>query len=308
MENTIKSNINFKLIGGGIIFAIIILILSSGIKIIETGNVGVKSTVGQIDREELKPGFNFAFPIFQKIEPVFTKTVMIDYSGNSKKPDTEELYTESSLKGEDKTGLEMAIDMIVEVDPQPEKQADQFIEVGRQGFDKKVLQPIRSTARKVLGQFSAEDIMSQRKEVELILNTELENDFSENPYYKLVNVQLKKIYLPTKVKNAIEAVQLAKQDAKAKKELIKANKALAESKVELAKGEANAIRETAQAEADKITMKADAQAVANIKLSKSITPELLKYRHIEAWKEGGAQVPKFISGGESSQMFMIDTK
>lgn len=290
----------------------ILLVLALVIKsftIIETGNVGVKSTLGQIQKDELKPGPNFVLPYIQKIEPVFTKTVMVSYSGGERKADTEELNYEGTLRGEDKTGLEMGIDMIVEVNPQSDKMADMFIEVGRQGFDKKVLQPIRGAARKVLGQFNAESIMSQRKEVEVSLRNELEIIFSENPYYKLENIQLKKIYLPQKVKDAIERVQLAKQEAKANKEKIQTNKALAQSKVELAKGEAEAVRQMAQAAADKITIEAAAQAKANQVISDSLTEKLLKQNHIDAWKAGGSKVPHFISGGQNgSSMFLIDTK
>ena len=277
----------------------------AGMTIIETGNVGVKSTLGQIDREELKPGLNWAMPVISKIEPVFTKTIMVNYT-DVQKPDSAELYYERSLKGEDKTGLEMAIDLIVEVDPQSDKMADMFIEVGRAGFDKKVLQPIRGAARKVLGQYSAETIMANRKQLESDLENELNTLFAKNPYYKLVNVQLKKIYLPKRVQEAIERVQLAKQEAKAKKEQIQANKALAQSKVELAKGEAAAVREKAKAEADRITIEAKAQAAANIEIAKSLTPELIKIKHIEAWKSGGARVPRFISG-DSANTFLVDT-
>lgn len=312
ITNENKSRYHLSGIAKGIIgSAIVATIFYSGMTIIETGNVGVKSTIGQINVEELKPGFNWAMPIVSKIEPVFTKTIMIDYTGDSNKNDTEELYTEYSLKGEDKTGLEMAIDLIVEVSPQEDKMADMFIEVGREGFSKKVLQPIRGGARKVLGQYNAENIMSLRKEVEMDLKKELENIFSENPYYKLENVQLKKIYLPVKVSAAIEQVQLMKQSAKAKEEEIIQNKALAQSQVEIAKGEAQAKRERAQAEADKIIIEAQAQAQANKIISDSLTDELLKQNQIEAWSKGGAQVPKFYStvAGDKGvgSMFLINT-
>jgi regulator of protease activity HflC (stomatin/prohibitin superfamily) len=308
MEKNVNfRNIMYGLAGTGVL--LVGLFVYSGIRIIETGNVGVKSTLGTINPEELEPGLNFAIPIISKIEPIFTKTIMINYSGNDKKIDTEELYTERSLAGEDRTGLEMAIDLIVEVSPQPKQMADMYIDVGRQGFAKKVLQPIRGGSRKVLGQYNAETIMSLRKEVEKDLKKELNDIFSENPYYKLENVQLKKIYLPKKVKDAIERVQLAKQEAKATTEQIKKNTALAQSKVELAKGEAQALRTTSKGKADAIIIEAKAQSEANGIIAKSLTPILLKQNHIEAWRHGGAKVPKFMSGGNSGgEMFLINTK
>jgi regulator of protease activity HflC (stomatin/prohibitin superfamily) len=212
----------------------------------------------------------------------------------------------------------MGIDLIVEVNPQSDQMADMFIEVGREGLTKKVLQPIRGAARKVLGQYNAESVMSQRKEVENTIQQELEKVFSKNDYFKLVNMQLKKIYLPPKVQDAIERVQLAKQDAASKKEQIVANKALAQSQVELAIGEANAVRERAQASADSVLIKAKANAEANIIeskaqaqandiISKSLTSVLIQQNTVEAWKSGGAKVPKFV-GSNSQFIFDLNNK
>jgi regulator of protease activity HflC (stomatin/prohibitin superfamily) len=298
----------------------------SSIHIIETGNVGVKSALGQIQPEELSPGINFALPIIQKIEPVFTKTVMVNYTGQIQKPDTEELYYEKTLLGEDESGLELGIDLLVEVNPVMNQMADMFINVGRQGFDKKVLQPIRGVSRKVMGQFKADLIMKQRKQVEELLRVELEKQFSKNPYFELVNVQLKKIYLPSKVKNAIERVALAKQAAKEKQELIISNENIAKSKIALAegdaksreirasglakaavlaaKGKATAMVLKANAKAKVISIEADALAIANGKISKSLTPSLLKQNSIEAWSKGGAKVPKFV-GSDSQFIYQI---
>jgi len=124
------------------------------------------------------------------------------------------------------------------------------------------------------------------------------------PYYILENVQLKKIYLPKRVQEEIERVQLAKQEAKAKKEQIVANKALAQSKIELAKAEAQAIREKAKAEADRITIEAKAKATANLEIAKSLIKELIKelieVKKIEAWKSGGARVPYYMGSSQGS--------
>jgi regulator of protease activity HflC (stomatin/prohibitin superfamily) len=256
-------------------------------------------------------------PIITKIENVFTKTIMVNYTPDQRK-DTQEVYYERSLKGEDRTGLEMGIDLIVEVNPQSDKMADMFIEVGREGLLKKVLQPIRGAARKVLGQYNAESVMSKRKELEDEIEIELNEIFAQNPYYKMVNIQLKKIYLPIRVQEAIEKVQLAKQDAASKKEQINANKALAQSKVELAKGEAQAVRERAQASADSVLIKAkanaeaniiesQAQAKANLIISTSLTSALIQQNTVEAWKSGGAQVPKFV-GSDSQFIFDLNNK
>lgn len=287
MENYIGK----KSIGLVVLIVFVLIMVLNSLTIIETGNVGVKSRLGQIQKEELIPGVNFALPFFEKIEPVFTKTLMINYSGDKNEQDTIEVFNETTLKGEDKLGLEMGLDLIVEVDPISDTMADMFIDVGRQGFEKKVLQPVRSMVRKVLGQYNAENIMGQRGELERDLKKTLELYFEDIKYYKLVNIQLKKIYLPNKITEAIEGVQLAKQISQQKVQEIEANKAVAQSKVEAAKGEANSIREVAKAKADAITMDAEAQAKANKLIAESVTPNLIKYNSVRAWHDGGAKVP-----------------
>jgi len=321
MENTIEKH-GKKIAKWSAIGILGLFLLITGINslhIIETGNVGVKSNLGTINPDELNPGVNFAIPFIEKIEPVFTKTIMVNYTGTDKKADTEEFYTETTLQGEDSSGLPLGIDLLVEVEPVSNQMADMFISVGRQGFDKKVLQPIRGVSRKVLGQFKAENIMKLRKEVEMSLRAEMDAQFAKNPYYKVVNIQLKKIYLPTKVKEAIEKVQLAKQQAKQAHEEIIKNKNLAQSKIEIATGEALAREATAKgiakatvleatanaeakvlaakANAQVIKLNADAQAIANDKIAKSLTSDLIRNNSIDAWKSGGSKVPQFVGAG-----------
>jgi len=310
-----------RVITMSIVFAIVGFVIyevRDHIKIIETGNVGVETNLGQIERKELKPGIHFQIPIIQKIEDVYTKTIMVNYTDGKERvvngrvvkvlpKDTKGINYEYSLRGEDTTGLEMAIDMIVEVKPVENEMADMFIEVGRDGFEKKVLQPIRGIARTVLGQYKAENIMSQRRELANDIRKGLSEIFSRNPYYKLVNVELKKIYLPPKVQKAIEKVQLAKQEAKAKEQLIKANAALAQSKVELAKGEARAVEIKAKAEAQKIKIEAEAQSKANLEIAKSLTPELIELKQIKAWEKGGSQIPRIMTGDKGLNLFVKET-
>jgi len=285
-----------------VIIVIVLLLFIKGFTIIETGNVGVKSFLGKISTEELKPGVNWAMPFIAKIEPVFTKTILINYSGTqNKKADTVEMKYEKTLLGEDVNGLDLGLDLTVEVAPVDDMMANMYIEVGRSGFDKKVLQTIRSVAREVMSSFKAEEIMQKRAEIQAMMRKKLQEENS-NKYYAFTNIQLKKIYLPEKVKKAIENVQLAKQKAKTAHEQIKQNTAIAKSAIEKAKGEAISMKTRAQGEADSriiranaeataIKVKAAAQAKANLLLSKSLSPILIKSQSIQAWKSGGSQVP-----------------
>lgn len=293
-----------KYIISAVASTVLVLGFTSGFKIIETGNAGIKSTLGKINPIELEPGLNWAAPIFQKIEPIFTKTVMVNYTNTHNiKEDTEEINYESTLRGEDVTGLDLGLDLTVEVSPVTDKMADMYIEVGRSGFDKKVLQTIRSVAREVMSSFKAEEIMGKRAEVQAMLDAKLRDEFSKMPYYEVTNVQLKKIYLPQKVKDAIERVQIAKQEALEVNEQIAKNQALAKSKEAIAVGNANALKTEAQgkadavvieaeAEAQSIKLRAEAQAIANKKINESLTELLVRQNAVIEWGKGGSQVPR----------------
>lgn len=290
-----------------IIFALLIIVgifiisfFLKGIYIIETGNVGVRTTMGTIDKDELKPGINFAIPYFQKIEPVFAKTTLLNYStSEDNKKDTEEIVYESSIQGEDKSGLPISFDISVEVSPVEDLVADMFIEIGRQGFEKKVIHTIRAVGRRVISQYDADTIMSKRKDVENELDLNLRNSIHETKFYKFEKSQLKTISLPDNVKNGIELVALAKQDALAKEQQIKANQNLAQSEIELAKGKAQAEIERANGSSQARRIEAESISDSNKKVAESLGDKILIKMWIEAWEKGGANVPNAITGGNS---------
>ena len=279
--------------------------LLGGVTIIETGNVGVRSMLGQIDSEEVKPGMRYAIPVIETIEPVFTKTVMVNYSSTEgNKGDSQEINFEPTLMGEDAKGLPLGIDLTVEVAPVDELMADMYIEVGRQGFDKKVIQTIRSVGRKVLSKYEADTVMTKRAELTADISRELTDAFAVSKYYRLANVQMKQIVLPTKVKDAIEGVALQRQQASAAREKIEVRAAEAESLKRQAEGEAEAARIAARGRADAVAIEADAQSKAYVKLNAALTDRLVKLETVKAWAAGGSKVP-MVQGGGSGMILNV---
>lgn len=281
-------------------------IVINGFQIIETGNVGVRSTLGQIDRDEVQPGLRFAIPFIQTIEPVFTKTVMVNYSSTeSKKNDSLEINYEPTLMGEDANGLPLGIDLTVEVAPVDNLMADMYIETGREGFDKKVVQTVRSVGRKVLSGFEADIVMTKRTELNSGLTNDLNTAFEGSRYFKLASVQLKQIVLPPKVKEAIETVALQRQQAAASREQIAVRDAEAEALKKKAGGEAEAARISAQGRADAVTIEADAQAKAYLKINAALSDRVIALETVKAWQAGGSQVPTVQAGNGSGLLLNI---
>ncbi len=127
-------------------------------------------------------------------------------------------------------------------------------------------------------------------------------------------VQLRAIVLPQKIKDQIERVQIAKQEAERVKYEVLRAKQEAEKRAALARGVAEAKKIQAQGEADRIRIEADAQAKANKLISQSLTPELLKLRQIEVQGKFNEALKSnkdakiFLTPGGAVPNIWIDTK
>lgn len=107
----------------------------------------------------------------------------------------------------------------------------------------------------------------------------------------------------TRRTKAAQELEAAKQENERAKIEAERNRTVAQGEAEVRRVEAEAQAERitikAQADADAIKIAADAQAEANKKLQQSLNKEILAQQYIEAWKSGGAQVPKIAGEGSN---------
>ena len=122
------------------------------------------------------------------------------------------------------------------------------------------------------------------------------------------------IVLPPKIKEQIERVQIANQEAQRVRYEVERAKQEAEKKAALAKGEADKNRIEAQGRADAVTIEAKAQSAANKLIAKSLTPDLLRMQQIQvqgkfndALKEN-KDAKIFLTPGGSTPNIWVDTK
>jgi regulator of protease activity HflC (stomatin/prohibitin superfamily) len=127
-------------------------------------------------------------------------------------------------------------------------------------------------------------------------------------------VQLRSIILPKKIKEQIERVQIAKQEAERMKYEVLRAKQEAEKRAALAHGQAEAKKIQAQGEADRIRIEAEAQSRANKLISNSLTPELLQLRQIQVQGKFNEALKTnkdakiFLTPGGAVPNIWIDTK
>ncbi len=255
--------------------------------IINQGEVGILSTTGKFDPQPLQAGMHFYIPILQKVYVVDTRVHIINYKRNAEvgsMNDTQggiRLYPAINVL--DSRGLPITIELTVGYRLNAKTAAQTIANYGFNWEDKIINPLVRDVVRNVIGRFPAEDLPIKRNQIATLINTKMQEKLDKLQYNPVIleSVQLREIILPQKIKDQIEAVQIAKQQAqRVKYEVLRAQQE-AQKKAALATGIADAKKIQAQGEADAIMIQAKASAKANELISKSLTPQLLKLKQIE---------------------------
>ncbi len=247
-----------------LIAIIIIVSLSSSIFFtISPGEVGVifRKFSGGLDKENIyREGFHVKSP---------WNTIY--------RYEIRENKVEEKIDVLDKNALTINIDITARFRPIPQRVGYIHERFGEGYVDKLVIPEVRSTVRKVMGQYSAEEIYStKRAEIEALIKSESVKALgSEVNNIELVELLFRSIALPDQIKKAIEAKLQQEQEALAYQFRLEKEKSEAERKRIAAEGEAR----------------------ANDIINSSLTNELLKMRGIEATKE--------LSNSENTKVIIV---
>ncbi len=260
-----------------------IFIIFSPFKTIESGTVGIKITLGKFSKDELKPGLHFLIPVIQDIKVVDVKVHTINYKGFKDKPDKEGLIEKPAINVLDKRGLPVAIELTVQYRLNPIYASEMIQEWGWNWEDKLVNPAIRDVVRDVIGEYPAENLPIKRQEIGIKIQEGIKKSIGgvSKGWVQVIGVQLRDIKLPPRIAQKIEEVQIAKQEAEKMKYI--EEKAKKEQEVRKIKAETEKIEKIikAEAEAQKRIKEAEGRAKANELISKSITPNVLKWKSLE---------------------------
>ena len=255
--------------------------------VINQGEVGILSTTGKFDDKPLGAGMHFYIPIIQKVYVVDTRVHIINYKRNaeigSMNDSTGSMKLYPAINVLDSRGLPITIELTVGYRLNPASAAKTIANYGFNWEDKIINPLVRDVVRNVIGRFPAEDLPVKRNQIATLINADMAKQLDKlkfNPVL-LESVQLREIILPQKIKQQIEAVQVAKQQAERVKYEVLRAKQEAQKKAALATGVAEAKKIQAQGEADAVTIRAKAEANANKLISNSLSSELLKLKQIE---------------------------
>ena len=258
--------------------------------IINSGEVGIKINTGKFEQKPLSAGLHFFIPVFQKIIPVNTRIRMITYSdvrtgelGDAYRNLEGGLKRNPAITVLDKRGLTVNIDLAVQYRLRAETAPATIERWGTSWEEKIINSKVREVVRDVVGRYTAEQLPEMRNEIAAAIETKVKESVDSLPNQPVVlaSVELRTINLPTKIKDQIERVQIAKQDVTIAEQEKEKAKQQAQRAAEVARGEAERNRIEAQGEADKIRIEAEEQAKANTLISNSLTPQLIELEQIK---------------------------
>jgi regulator of protease activity HflC (stomatin/prohibitin superfamily) len=287
--------------------------------VINSGEVGILKTAGKFDPTPLQPGIHFFIPGIQDVIVVDTRVRIVNYKSNAGEGDFDRrggVLIKPAIEVLDARGLPVNIELTVQYRLNPDRAPQTIAEWGL-NWEEKIINPIvRDVVRNVIGQYKAEELPVKRNEIAIKIQGDIEKEIRKLPGkpVELVSVQLRAIILPKKIKEQIERVQIAKQEAERMKYEVLRAKQEAEKRAALARGQAEAKKIQAQGEADRIRIEADAQARANKLISESLTPELLQLRQIQVQGQfnealkANKDAKIFLTPGGAVPNIWIDTK
>lgn len=265
---------NFGTVVGIALLIAIALIATGGFAIVEPGTVGVVTKFGSVQEEVLQPGLHFKVPIMTKVIPIDTRV--------QKKEDDATASSKDLQIVRSKVALNYHID--------PIKGAIIYSELGPQYPETIVSPAIQESIKSTTSKYTAEQLITQRAEVKEAVTTDLTSRLKRKNIM-VTDFSIIDFNFSDEFNNAIEAKQVAEQEAFRAKNDLERIKIEADQEQTKAEGEAQAQLAKARAEAESQQM-----------LRETLTPEVLQLRMIERWDgvlpvysggEGG--VPAFLS-------------
>lgn len=255
------------------IAAILVLALFRPFVIINSGEAGILVTLGKYEKQPLYPGFHFFFPLMQKVIVVDTKVRVMHYSNEDGTIDAKGVKRSAPIQVLDSRGLPVEVELTIQYALLPDRASDAIASLGLNWEEKTINPNARDVVRSVIGNFKAEELPMKRDAIAVLITQGMQKAMEKikNQPIALSSIQLRGIVLPEKVKEQIERVQIANQEAERTK-----------YEVERAKQEAQKAAEIAKGNSEARIIEAKGQAQANELIGKSLTSNLVKMKQIEA--------------------------
>lgn len=261
-----------KIVTAIAVLVLVAILLGGSVVVVEAGQTGVVLTFGRVSPVVLQEGIHVKVPFAQKVVMINNRIVKTEVTTEAFSKD---LQTVSSV-------------IAVNYHINKSSSGDVYKEVGL-GYEDVLITPaINEVLKAVTANYTAQQLVSTRGEVSVLLDESLNAKLNEYGIYvddlNIINWDFTEEYI-----SAIEAKQVAEQN------LIK-TRTEQEQALVIANTEAQKQVIAAQAEADKIKLLADATAESNRTIADSLSDILIRYETLQKWD---GQLPKVTSGSDT---------
>lgn len=272
-----------------IVIIILVLFIFDTTRYIPPGYVGVfiNKISGKINTEPVHSGYALKLPFFQQIVeyPYFMQTIILTQASTEGSPQNEEINV-NSVEGQP-VSCDVSLSFTLDPNKIPFLYTSfrQDIERISHGYIK---QTIRQAMQEVMGKMPITDFLGKGKAEAVNKIQDLLSIRLKQYGFDIKQFTINETRAPALVIEAISQKNVMEQDAlKAQNELLKI-KYEAQQKIELSKGQSQAL-----------LLEAQAQAKANNILTQSINNTLVEYKAIDKWDgnmptvstKGGGAVP-----------------
>ena len=231
---------------------VLLATLSNSVHQVDAGHVGVVRTFGDIT-DQTGAGLVITWP-FQTLEEASVRVERYDVADiNSFSRETQDVF----------------ISATVNYQVSPRAIQSLYREVGANYIDTLLRPRMINFFKETTVTYNTVDIAPNREKIRQTVKERLTKDLE--PFsIDIVDLLIENVDFRQEFKSAIEAKQVATQEALRQQQLIEAKKAEAQQKIETARGEAEAVR-----------IAAEAQAEANRLLSESLTAEVIQFQALQ---------------------------
>lgn len=277
---------------------------------VDSGHVGIVINLAGSNRgvEDIpqQTGWVFYNPLTEQVFqfPTFVQTAVWSSSPHEGSPNNEEVIFNS------KKGMIITGDISLSYRLEPTKVPAFYVKFRTDDLNTFTHSFLRNVARDAFGEtackYETEDIYGAGKDQLLKEVTKKVND-KVNPYGIIIEQFgfIGSPRLPENVVKSLNESQAAVQKAIQTENEIRQVQAEAKKNIAESQGRASAAMQQARATADARVMQAKAEAEANLVLSKSITPELIRWKTIQVLEKWDGRRPMVEGSGSSGFLFQL---
>lgn len=274
---TMEDLINITNIKRGLVGLFAFFVLMGSYAIVPPGHRGIVIHMGKTSDVVLEEGFTLKMPFITTVKSVSTRIQETSIQTEAASRDMQTVHTVLSINWH----------------ISPDKVNTVFKRIGEsEVIENNIIQKqVSEVLKAATALMSAEEILSRRNELKLRIDNDLIQKLAGFDL-SVDNVNLADFKFEPEFNKAVEAKQIAEQQAKQAEYVAQKAEVDARAEVNTAKGIASAT-----------LIKAKAEAESNALKLKTLTPELIRYETIQRWN---GQLPQVQSGNGSGTLFNVN--